>query len=68
MLGKILITLGVIVTCMMLLANRANPQLREIPNPAVEQRKKRMRIATYIFMVLMVIAAAIMIYLEMQRR
>lgn len=68
MLGKILITLAVIVTAMMLLANRASPQLREIPNPAVEQRKKRMRIATYIFMVLMVIAAGIMIYLEMRGR
>ena len=66
MLGKILITLAVIVTCMLLLANRASPQLREIPNPAVEQRKKRMRIATYIFMVLMVIATGIMIYLEMR--
>ena len=68
MLGKILITLAVIVSCMMLLANRANPQLREIPNPAVEQRKKRMRIATYIFMVLMVVAAGIMIYLELDGR
>ena len=66
MLGKILITLAVIVACMLLLANRANPQLREIPNPAVEQRKKRMRIATYVFMVLMVIAAGTMIYLELR--
>ena len=66
MLGKILITLAVIVVCMLLLANRANPQLREIPNPAVEQRKKHMRIATYIFMVLMLIAAGIMIYLEIR--
>ena len=67
MLGKILITLAVIVTCMLLLANRANPALREIPNPALEQRRKRMRLAAYLFMILIAIAAGIMVYLELAR-
>ena len=68
MLSKILITLAVIFACMMVISNRAGSQsqLREIPNPAVEQRKKRMRIAAYLFMVIMVIAAGIMIYLELR--
>ena len=66
MLSKILITLAVIFACMMVISNRAGSQLREIPNPAVEQRKKRMRIVAYLFMVIMVIAAGIMIYLELR--
>lgn len=66
MLSKILITLAVIFACMMVISNRAGPKLREIPNPAVEQRKKRMRIAAYLFMVIMVIAAATMVYLELR--
>jgi heme A synthase len=66
MLSKILITLAVIFACMMVISNRAGSQLREIPNPAVEQRKKRMRIAAYLFMVIMLIAAGIMIYLELR--
>lgn len=66
MLSKILITLAVIFACMMVISNRAGPRLREIPNPAVEQRKKRMRIAAYLFMVIMVIAAGIMVYLELR--
>ena len=68
MFSKILITLAVIMTCMWVLSNRASPELREIPNPAIEKRKKHMRIATFIFMVVMVIAAGIMIYLELESR
>jgi hypothetical protein len=66
MLSKILITLAVIFACMVLISNRAGSQLREIPNPAVEQRKKRMRIAAYVFMVIMVIAAGTMVYLQIR--
>jgi len=68
MISKILVTLAVIMTCMWVLSNRANPQLRGIPNPAVEKRKKHMRIAAFAFMLVMVIAAGIMIYLELESR
>ena len=64
MITKILLTLAVIMTCMWVLSNRANPQLRTIPNPAIEKRKKHMRIAAFAFMLVMVIAAGLMVYLE----
>ena len=68
MLSKILVTLAVIFACMMVISNRAGPQLREIPNPAVEQRKKRMRVAAYLFMAMMLIAAGVMIYLQLREQ
>ncbi len=70
MIGKILITLAVIMACMWKLSNRAagNTRLREVPNPAIEKRKKTMRIAVYAFMAFMVIIAAIMLYLEFESR
>ena len=68
MISKILVTLAVIMTCMWVLSNRANPALREIPNPAIEKRKKHMRIAAFAFMLVMGIAAAILIYLELESR
>lgn len=68
MISKILLTLAVIMTCMWVLSNRANPQLREVANPAVEKRKKNMRYMAFAFMLVMVIAAAIMIYLELESR
>lgn len=70
MFSKILITLGVIMVCMWMLSNRARGEsrLREIPDPAVEKRNKLMRHATYAFMLVMVIAAGIIIYLELGSR
>ena len=68
MLTKVLITLAVIFICMMLISNRSVSDLREVPNPAVEKRKKRLRIATYLFMLAMMVAATILIYLELSAR
>ncbi|MEM7564626.1 MAG: hypothetical protein AAF353_16495 [Pseudomonadota bacterium] len=69
MISKIIITLAVIMTCMWVLSNRnTQSELREIPNPVVEKRKKHMRIAVFAFMAIMVIAASIMIYLELESR
>ncbi len=68
MFSKILITLAVIVVCMWVLANRAagRSQLREIPNPAVERRKRLLLHAAFAFMLVMVIAAGVIIYLEVR--
>jgi uncharacterized membrane protein len=68
MIGKILFTLAVIVACMFMLSARAKPQLREIRNPAAERKKKQLRNAAIAFMVLMVVAAGVMIYLEVDAR
>ena len=68
MLTKVLITLAVIFICMMLISNRSDSDLREVPNPAAEKRKKRLRIATYLFMLTMMVAATILIYLELSAR
>ncbi len=68
MITKILVTLTVIMTCMWVLSNRANPALREVPNPAIEKRKKHMRIAAFVFMLVMIIAAGTMVYLELESR
>lgn len=68
MIGKILFTLAVIVACMFMLSARAKPDLREIRNPATERRKKQLRNGALAFMVLMVIAAGTMIYLEVDER
>ena len=68
MISKILITLAVIVACMWMVSSRAKPDLREIKNPAAERRKKQLRNGAIAFMVIMVIAAGAMIYLEMDER
>ena len=68
MISKILFTLAVIVACMWMLSARAKPELREIKNPADERRRKNMRNGAIAFMVVMVIAAGSMIYLEMDKR
>ena len=66
MFSKILFTLAVIFACMWVLANRApaRSRLREIPNPEVEKRRKAMRLASYAFMALMIVAACVMLYLQ----
>ena len=68
MIGKILITLGVIIACMWMVSSRAKPELREIRNPADEQRKKQLRNGAFAFMIVMLLAAGTMIYLEMDER
>ena len=67
MLTKILLTIGVIMACMWVLANRAAKRspLREVPNPAVERRKRLLLHAAFAFMFVMVIAAGVIVYLEM---
>ncbi len=68
MIGKILITLAVIMICMWMLSTRVKPGLREIPNPVAERNKKLMRNGAIAFMVVMAIAAGVMIYLEVDKR
>lgn len=70
MLSKIVVTIAVIMLCMWVLSNRAAGQsrLREVPNPEVEKRKQLMRHVTLAFMLIMVIAAGFMIYLELGAR
>lgn len=66
MISKILITLAVIMLCMWTISNRGakQPKLREIINPEVEKRKKIMLIASIGFMMLMVLAAGSVVFLE----
>ena len=68
MISKILITLAVIAICLWVLSARSKPQLREIPNPADERRNKLFRNAAFAFMAFMALAAAIMIYLQVDDR
>ena len=68
MFTKILVTIAVIVICMWVLANRAAKRspLREIPNPAIERRKRLLLQAAFAFMFVMVVAAGVIVYLELQ--
>ncbi len=68
MITKILVTIAVIMACMWVLANRAAKRspLREIPNPAVERRKRLLLHAAFAFMFVMVVVAGVIVYLEMQ--
>jgi hypothetical protein len=68
MISKILITLAVIVACMWMVSSRAKPGLREIRSPAAERKKKQLRNGAIAFMIIMVVAAGTMIYLEMGER
>jgi hypothetical protein len=68
MISKILITLAVIAGCMMMLSARAKPKLRTVVNPATVRNRKLMRNAAIGFMVVMVLAAGTMIYLEVDQR
>ena len=64
MITKILFTLAVITLCMWFFSARsgANSQLREVINPALIKRKKRMLQVALAFMAVMVIAAGIIVY------
>jgi hypothetical protein len=68
MISKILITIAVIVGCMMMLSARAKPQLKQVPNPALLRNRKLMRNAALAFMAVMVLAASVMIYIEIDER
>ena len=68
MITKILLTLGVIVICLWMLSSRSQPQLKTIVNPAEQKRRKQLRLAAFAFMGVMVVAAATMIYLEVDKR
>ena len=68
MISKILFTLAVIMVCMWMLSSRGKPEIRKIPNPADERRKKHMRNGAIAFMIIMAIAAGVMIYLEVDKR
>ena len=68
MISKILITLGVIMACVWMLSARVKPELRTVRNPAAARRKKQMRNGAIAFMIVMVIAAGVMIYLEVDER
>ena len=67
MLTKILLTLAVSIACATLLSTRAKPQLKTIPNPAVERNRKLMRHTAIAFMVVMVLGAGVMIYFEVDK-
>ena len=64
MISKILFTLAVIMVCMWLLSNRrgAGVQLREVINPEKIKRNKRLLQASFVFMAIMVVAAAVIVY------
>jgi hypothetical protein len=68
MISKILITLAVIMICMWMISSRGKPELRKIPNPVMERKKKHMRYGAIAFMIIMAIAAGVMIYLEADSR
>ncbi len=68
MLTKILLTIGVIIGCMLVLSSRrekTEPKLKVIASPETEQRQKLLRRGAWTFMGLMVVAAIIMIAIEL---
>ncbi len=68
MISKIIITLAVIMVCMWMLSSRRSPELREVSNPAAERNKKAFRLTAIAFMLLMLIAASVMVYLEFDQQ
>ena len=68
MLTKLLLTIGVIIGCLWMLSSRrekTEPKLKTIANPEAQQRQKLLRMGAWSFMALMVIAAVVMISVEM---
>ena len=68
MIGKILVTLAVIVACMWMLSARTKPTLKTIPDPAAERNRILLRNAAIGFMVIMSVAAGTMVFLEADNR
>ena len=68
MISKILLTLGVILVCLWLLSTRNKPELRTIPNPAEQGRRKQLRLAAFAFMGIMIAVALATVYFELDER
>ena len=71
MLTKILLTIGVIIGCLWMVSSRrekTEPKLKVIASPEAEQRQKLLRRGAWSFMALMVIAAIIMIAIELSNQ
>lgn len=68
MLTKILLTLSVIVVCVLVIsARRKNPMIKSsiAVNKEALERQKQLRLAAWIFMGVMVVAAVIMMTVEL---
>ena len=68
MLTKILLTLGVIIGCLWMLSARrekTEPKLKVIANPKDQQRQKLLRAGAWSFMGLMVLAAVVMMSVDL---
>lgn len=68
MLTKILLTLGVIIGCLWMLSARrekTEPKLKVIANPKDQQRQKLLRTGAWTFMALMVLAAVVMMSVDL---
>jgi hypothetical protein len=70
MLGKILLTLLVIVGCVWVISARNKPvsRLKEVINPESIRRKRLFRNSAFGFMVIMILLSAGMIYVELGDR
>jgi hypothetical protein len=68
MLTKIILTLLVIVGCFWYVSSKRGPNrqpLLVVASKKEQQRKEMLRRGTYMFMVIMVVAALVMIYIEL---
>lgn len=69
MLTKLLVTIGVIIACIWLVSarrDRPQPKIKAIVSKEVQERQKLLRRGAWSFMALMVLAAVIMIAIELQ--
>lgn len=69
MLTKLLVTIGVIIACIWLVSarrDRPQPKIKAIVSKEVQERQKLLRRGAWSFMALMVLAAVIMIAVELQ--
>ena len=68
MLTKILLTIGVIMACVWVISNRRDnpqPKIKTIVSKEVQERRKLLRMGAWTFMGIMVVAAVIMITVEL---
>ena len=68
MITKILLTLGVIIGCLWMLSARrekTETKLKVIANPKDQQRQKLLRTGAWTFMALMVLAAVVMMTVDL---
>ncbi len=69
MLTKLLLTLGVIIACFWVISARRNsprPKIKTIVSKETQERQKLLRRGAWSFMVLMVLAAVVMIVVELR--